>query len=126
MTRLASDIREAAKPIFCSACFNSQPVRHIDFDAACDRGYGKAEATQVAMDDLVLCEGCVKEGAEILGMIDAEEWQREKQRLEHEVTTQKRLREQSDRYAGTLEDAVSQRGIHVDHRKRPRQKQEAA
>jgi len=126
MTRLASDIREAQKPIYCSACFNQQAIRHIDFDAACDRGYGKDEAVNVAMDDLILCENCVREGAELLGMTPEGAKDDRIADLTARVDHAERERSKAERYAATLEDAVHQKGITIDHRKRPRQTREEA
>jgi hypothetical protein len=120
MTRLASDIREAQKPIFCSACFNQQDIRHIDFDAACDRGYGKSEAVEVAMDDLILCENCVKNGAELLGMTDNSSLKAEVQDLKRKLEVKDKLLEKEKRYSATMEDLLGQKEITVDHRKKPR------
>lgn len=122
MTRLASDIREASKPIYCSACFNQQAIRHIDFDAACDRGYGKAEAVEVAMDDLILCENCVREGAELIGMSPEGSKDDRIADLEGKLAHAEKTREKAERYAETLEDAVHQKGVHIDHRKKPRER----
>lgn len=122
VTRLASDIREADKPIYCSACFNNQDCRHIDFEAACDRGYGNDEAVKIAMDDLVLCEHCLKAGARILGMTDDETLHARLDSLERKLDIEVKRREKAERYSDTLEEAVGQRPepIHIDHRKRPR------
>jgi hypothetical protein len=122
MTRLASDIREADKPIYCSSCFNSQPVRHVDFDAACDRGYGNDEAVKITMDDLILCENCVKEAGEILGMHDKATDIDKLADLERKLDVERKLRRQAQNYAGTMEEALTRRPeqVHIDHRKRPR------
>ncbi len=121
MTRLAEDIREASKPIYCSACFNSQPIRHVDFDAACDRGYANEEAVKINMDDLILCENCVKEGLKVLGIEDSAELKAENEDLRRKLETKEKLHTQQQRYIDTLEDVVSQRGAKIDHRKKPRQ-----
>lgn len=123
MTRLASEIHEANRPIYCSSCFNSQPIRHVDFEAACDRGYGNEEANPINLDDLVLCENCVKEAAGILGIEDSISLKAELEAAETKLVTERRRREQAERYAGTMEDALSQRPeqIKIDHRKKPRQ-----
>jgi len=125
MTRLASDIREADKPIYCSACFNQQHVRHIDFDAACDRGYGNEESVKIVMDDLILCENCVKEGAKLLGMRDAGETEATLSVLETENLELRKRTEKAERYAETMEDALAQKSIRLDHRKKPRERQAA-
>ncbi len=117
-------VKLANTPQYCAACFNQQPeLRHIDFDAALDRGYGKDEAVKVTMDDAIICENCVKEGAELLGMINAEEWQREKERLKRDRDMAFTLRDKAERYSATLEAAVTARGTKIDNRRRPKERQ---
>lgn len=123
MTRLASEIRETGRPIFCSACFNSQPIRHVDFDAACDRGYGQDDHIQIAMDDLILCENCVREGAMVLGIEDSRSLKAELQDVKRKLDVKAKLLEKAERYAATLEDLHEQRGTHIDHRKKPRRQE---
>ena len=121
MTRLTSDIREVSSIVFCSSCFNQAPeLRHVDFDAACDRGYGKTESVQVAMDDLILCENCVKEGAELIGMTDDAAQREHVADLERRLLVEEKLREKAERFSETMEDALSQKDVRIDHRKRPR------
>ncbi|HXJ92609.1 MAG TPA: hypothetical protein VMT20_06970 [Terriglobia bacterium] len=120
-------IHLADMPMYCAGCHNQDPsLRHVDMDSALDRGYGKVETIQVAYDDAIFCENCVKEGAHLLGMIEADQWQAEKMNLEKQLTMERKLREQAQRYADTLEDAVSHRPepIKLDHRKKPRQLRE--
>jgi hypothetical protein len=116
-------IKLANMPVYCAGCHNQQPnLKHVDFDSALDRGYGKVEAVQVAYDDAIFCENCVKEGAHLLGMIEQDAWAREKADLEKKLDVQRKLREQAQRYADTLESAVSNRPepVRIDHRKKPR------
>ena len=116
-------IKLADMPVYCAGCFNQRPeLRHIDFDSALDRGYGKVEAVQVSYDDAIFCEACVKEGAHLLGMIEAEEWQAEKADLERSLALEKKKRIQAENWAERLEDAIPHRPepIHIDHRKKPR------
>jgi hypothetical protein len=122
VTRLANEIREASKPIYCSACFNSQDLRHVDFDAACDRGYANDEAVQVTMDDLILCENCVREGARLLGMTDEQELHDKVEDLEAKLDATAKALRQARNYADTLEHAIGERPdpIKIDHRRRPR------
>ncbi len=117
-------VKLANMPVYCAGCMNQQPnLRHVDFDAALDRGYGKDEAVKIAMDDAIFCENCVKEGAELLGMINAEEWQRDKERLVRERDMAFRLRDKSERYAATLEAAVAASGRKIDNRRRPKERE---
>ena len=120
--RLINEISETTRITFCSACGNQQSVRHVDFDAACDRGYGKSETVQVALDDLILCEGCIRRGAEILGIEDSTVLKAEKEQLEAKLDTQRKALVQAQKYADTMEDALQHRPdpVKIDHRKLPR------
>lgn len=125
--RLANEIREVGMPVYCSACFNQANIRHVDFDAACDRGYANEEAVTVSMDELVLCENCVKNGAAVLGIEDSAQLKRELDDAEVALRRERKEKEQAQRYASTLEEAlVDQRAkpIKLDHRQKPRQLRE--
>ncbi len=120
-------IKLANMPIYCAGCMNQQPeLRHVDFDSALDRGYGKVEAVQVAYDDAIFCENCVKEGAELLGMINAEAWQREKENLERRTQVAESRVKQVERYSASLEDLALQRGVKIDQRRKPREREPIA
>lgn len=124
--RLANEIREASRPIHCAACFNSQEIRHIDFDAATDRGYSDGVAVAVSMDELVLCENCVRNGAELLGMTDSEQLLERVADLERKSDVLRKRLTQAQRYSDTMEEALGHRPdpIKLDHRKKPRQLRE--
>jgi hypothetical protein len=108
-TSLANKIRPTGTPIHCSACFGQYPERrHIDFDAACDRGYGEGPVP-IAMDDLVLCEECVREGAQHLGMIDGERWQTREAALVEENALLKESKEEAVAYAELMERTLAKR-----------------
>lgn len=113
---LANEIRPVAMPVYCSACFNQNPdARHIDFDAASDRGYGQRDdGLQVAMDDLVLCEGCVREAALLLGMEAGEDRGRELEQLRNRWQAEKDRADRADRYAASLEDAFEHRPVAIN------------
>ncbi len=120
-------VKLANMPIYCAGCMNQQPeLRHVDFDSALDRGYGKVEAVQVAYDDAIFCENCVKEGAELLGMINAEAWQREKENLERRTQVAESRVKQVERYSASLEDLALQRGVKIDQRRKPREREPIA
>lgn len=123
MTVLASDISETTRVVFCSSCFNQQPeLRHVDFKAACDRGYGNDEAIKIAMDDLILCENCVKEACMVLGIEDSHTLKAKVLNLQRRLDRTEKAQRQAQRYADTMEEALQHRpdGVHIDHRKKPR------
>lgn len=127
--RLANEIREVATPIRCVACWNQQPaLRHVDFDSACDRGYSDGVATPVSMDELVLCENCVRVGAELLGMTASDTLKAELEGTKRKLDVQRKRQEQAQRYSDTMEEALGHRPepVRIDHRKKPRQLRDEA
>ena len=122
--RIADDIRPVGLPVYCSACFAQDPSKtHIDFDANSDRGYGQRDDGQtVVMDDLIICEDCIRRAGEMVGMERSEVRDRELSDLRVRADKAEREAKQAQRYADNLEDAFTNRPtpIHIDHRKRPR------
>lgn len=78
VTALGGRVRiSAPKPAFCSGCHKgaTEDVRFVDFDAAHDSGMVEEiheETGRVLRrfpgDDLHLCESCVRQAAEALGL----------------------------------------------------------
>ncbi len=117
-------VKLADMPIYCAGCHGQNPeLRHVDFDSALDRGYGKPEAVQITYDEAVFCENCVKPGAELLGMIDGPAWEREKANLEKRVEVAESRVKQVERYSASLEDLALQRGVKIDQRRKPRERE---
>lgn len=107
--RMANQITRTGAPMYCSACFGQDiTLRHVDFDAACDRGYGGEDHT-ISMDDLVLCETCLRYGATLVGMVDAEENANEIANLKRTLKREHYRAEEIEAYAAALELAVDSR-----------------
>ena len=68
----AAQIRFAeAPPAMCSSCFGQYPHRkHIDFGASWD-GPVLQGAHPVSIDELILCETCVRAAAKLLRLTDS-------------------------------------------------------
>lgn len=115
-------VKPTGVPQYCSSCFRQDSrIQHIDFNSACDRGwYGGDAATEVAMDDLILCENCVREGANLLGMILPDSDRTAD--LERKLDIAEKKAKQAQNYADTMEEALNKRPVPVaiDHRKKPR------
>jgi hypothetical protein len=111
-------------PQQCSSCFNQDTsLRHIDFQAACDRGwYGQDPATHISMDDLILCESCIGEAARQLGWMPTSEVMEKIDSLEHRLAKETKRADSGWEYADRMEDALKHRpgGEVLDHRRRPR------
>jgi len=105
-------------PPYCSACYDQKPdKRYVDFDAASDRGW--ADDGQ-AMDDLIICEDCLRSGAVHIDMCDTREIAAELERLRHENQRLKTQRDRSDTYSRKLEDTLRERPVPVELPTRPR------
>ena len=58
-----------SNPPVCLACGGAKPhVRHVDFQAAYDGPTFREEGAVVTVDDLMICEDCVREAAELLAV----------------------------------------------------------
>lgn len=127
--RPANEVRPAGLPLYCSACFNQDSSKqHIDFDAACDRGYGEhtPDGVKVSMDDLILCEECVRAGAVQVGMMDVREFEEKIHGLERAIERERYRADQAENYASQLESAMDARPVEVLHprrRGRPRREE---
>lgn len=107
---LTNLIRETGTPTHCSACFQQDSkLRHIDFDAACDRGYGDQHGVQIAMEDLILCENCLRDGAKLVGMEDAEVLAERIASLEGRLAEETARCDQMTGYANRMEEALAAR-----------------
>ncbi len=128
--QLANSIRPAELPMYCSACgCQDREKQHVDFDAACDRGYGAEGTVAVSMDDLILCETCLRSGAELVGMIDATEPQEKISVLEQRLADEKLRADKAVGYAERMEAALAARPTPVKvsrPRGRPRKARQEA
>lgn len=107
---LANDIRPADMPMYCSACgCQDREKQHVDFDAACDRGYGSDGAVKVRMDDLILCETCLRSGAALVGMVDGGEPGQRIAQLEQLLANEKLRADKVVAYADRMEAAIAVR-----------------
>lgn len=62
-------------PSYCAACFGQYPDRlHIDFEASWDGPVVEvANGLKVTIDDLIICENCLKGAASLFKLVDADE-----------------------------------------------------
>lgn len=61
MTRLADK-----RPPYCAGCYGHREGRYVDFEAAYDGATIPGAPSNVPVDDLILCEGCLREAFRIL------------------------------------------------------------
>jgi hypothetical protein len=114
-----------AQSTHCVACFTQDhTIRHIDFDAACDRGFGEDHVSgmKISMDDLILCENCIKQAAKMIDMEPIGKSAQTIRELEIELDTAQRERKQAQNYSDRLEVAFDHREkpVALDRRSKPR------
>ena len=112
-TTLANSVRPVGTPTYCSACHNQDSTKqHVDFDAACDRGYGITEDNpdiRISFDDLILCETCLRDGASRIGMVDGEQQAARVESLERRLKEETLRCERAIDYANRMEQALANR-----------------
>jgi hypothetical protein len=121
--RVAEDhIKPSGLPMYCSSCFNQQPnLKHIDFDAACDRGfYGGENSTRITMDDLVLCEECIGEAARFLDWMPASEIKAALRAKDERIDRLEKDLKKAQRYAGNMEEVLYENKIKLHSTQKPR------
>jgi hypothetical protein len=108
---------EAPAPPCCSACYQPQPQkRHVDFGASTDGPVtdvipvGAIGVVGHVIDEIVLCEDCIKEAAALLGLGDVTELQA---RLEAAETTNDALHEQLRGQRDSVTSALDTLKAHV-------------
>lgn len=100
-------------PTYCSSCFGQHPQeRHIDFGSYWDGPVVQPRDTitgteQVQIDDLVICENCIKRAAAVLGLVNAPDLVEENRTLAAKL--RRTLQRNSDlaRAARRLNDALA-------------------
>lgn len=111
-------IKLVTPPTHCSSCFGQNIERqHVDFDAAWDGpvfrdgvatgGSGEeSNVIPVAIDDLIICDECLRQAAGLLGLVDPDETtERLGEALGQLENLRDRLAERED-YVSKLEAAV--------------------
>lgn len=119
MTLTENIIRLTGMPMYCAACRNQDSgVRHVDFDAAVERGFGDGPMP-TSMDDLIVCEGCLRTAALLIDMGDLAELRDQLAACQKKLSQEQYRADAADKYAERLEEAFSSRpnGVNVPRRK---------
>ena len=99
MTRIAT-----VAPSACSACYGQYPDRvHVDFDAAWD-GPVLDGSVKVTIDDLVVCEDCLRDAIALLPDTDRD---LALERLRERITELEAQKSSAEDHAEKLERALA-------------------
>jgi hypothetical protein len=98
-------------PAHCSACFQGKPQsRHIDFGAAWDGPVIPGEGVvQHVIDDLIICEACLRDAGRQLGLGDVDKVTEELRNAERENDRLMENVRGLKAYAANLENARDSR-----------------
>ena len=96
-------------PPFCSSCFQQQfDKRHVDYSVAWDGGTLRdAGGTLITIDDLILCEDCVRLGADVLTHDPDEKMGNELKLAKERAVEQRRLRREAEGRVKELEGELA-------------------
>lgn len=98
-------------PAFCAACYGQKPdERHVDFEAAFDGHVVKPAGDgydAVAVDDLVLCEPCLRAAFELLPDLEAAG---REEALRERVRELERAVDRSENARARMREALNARG----------------
>jgi uncharacterized coiled-coil protein SlyX len=108
-------------PSHCSACFAQNPGRtHVDFNVSWDGpvipGGVMGEdgelhpGPQVTIDDLIICEPCLRRAAELIGLVDPQVEQDHLDELDGQLQELKERLAGQAGYIDKLEKAAEARG----------------
>src|ERR1044072_6713270 len=80
-------------PAYCSACFQAKPhLPHVDLEAYWDGPIIQGTSHKQPIDDLILCEDCLKSAAEFIGYAEHKKLLHERNALKQEVQELRKYR----------------------------------
>lgn len=101
--------RLSEMPMFCASCGSQDPqARYVDFDAAWDGPVVNPEdSIKMQIDDLVVCENCLKEASRLVGLVDPDETAQMLTRAQQDLIAKEDKIKELQGYISRLEAAVS-------------------
>lgn len=101
--------RLAPMPMFCAACGSQDPkTRYVDFDAAWDGPVVNPEdGIKMQIDDLVVCENCLKEASRLVGLVDPDQVSETLTRAQQDLIAKEHEIRDLQGYVSRLEAAVA-------------------
>ena len=115
----------AISPSRCSSCHGQYPERqHVDFDAYWDGPViDENNGMKQAIDDLIICEDCLKAAATLIGMVEDKQMVKENYELGKAVEKKQETIDQQNimiaNLEHTLEKAMKNEDIKQPQGRRP-------
>jgi hypothetical protein len=93
-------------PTHCAACFSQNfSLRHVDFEAAYDGPVLVAEDMRPQIDELIMCEQCLAEAAQVLGW-ETEDTREDRLRDQETIARLESEKTAIEEYAKKLEEVL--------------------
>lgn len=93
----------AGSPAYCSSCFQAKPgMRHVDFEAYYDGPIIESKNFKQPIDDLIICEDCLKVAGELVDLSEHAKLLRERNELKQEVQALRKYRIDAEEKFATL------------------------
>lgn len=94
-------------PPYCSSCFGAKPAKaHIDFEAYWDGPIIDGAGFKQPIDDLIICEDCLKAAGEVIGLADHKKLLAERNALKQEVQELRKYRIDNEARKDQIREAV--------------------
>lgn len=102
------EARLAEMPMFCASCGSQDPeARYVDFDAAWDGPVVNPEdGIKMQIDDLVVCENCLKEASALVGLVDPDRVAETLANAQEDLVAKEQKITELQRYIERLEAAI--------------------
>lgn len=95
-------------PPACSVCWQTRDdIRHVDFEVATEGPVIYEGVTPAMVDSIVICEACLKQGSELVGLVDWAERAEELTDLKTQLAAAEQALAEKTLYADRLEAAVA-------------------
>lgn len=90
-------------PPYCSSCFQAKPSKiHIDFESYWDGPIIQGKSFKQPIDDLIICEDCLKAAGEVIGLSEHKKLLAERIALTKEVEQLRKYRIDAEEKFGQL------------------------
>lgn len=101
--------RLSEMPMFCASCGSQDPqARYVDFDAAWDGPVvNPDDGIKMQIDDLVICEGCLKEASRLVGLVDPDQTAETLARAQQDLIAKEEKITELQRYIDGLQAAIA-------------------
>lgn len=94
-------------PAYCTGCYGQYPEKtYVEFDGAFDGPVVNTDGLKQVVENVVLCEDCLRSAAKLIGLVDDEDLERHTEN-EREVIALRKYRAEAERRITRVQRAVA-------------------